>query len=97
MVKHGNPVSGTEGFPIGKHGRTLFARANHHPDLLMAYLFCAATACGGIARATVPCVETDGVSVSSLLSAVRSLSKRIDKHMEARMIEILTDSGAAEA
>jgi len=98
MVKHGNPASGTEGFPLGKHGRMLHARLSQHPDLLMAYLFSAAGSCAGIVDAAVACFATIEPSISALVGAVHSTSSRITRQMEERMVEILRSiRGATEA
>lgn len=97
MVKHGNPASGTFGFPLGKHGNILCYRFQEPPDLLIAYLFTASTIGQAITAAALSCFSSSSPAIAAIDSAVGSASKRVTRLMELRIIQILREVGLTEA
>lgn len=94
MVKHSNPVAGTNSFPVAfaLPGPSLDVRPSS-PDVTTAYVFSAALTCCAIAGAAASCMGPSQATVVARLESVRDLEAQLNREMERRMIEILAEVG----
>lgn len=89
MIKHANPASGSMGFPLAIEGKQIVGRLESPPDLLMAYLFAAATVGSTIVDSAVGCFSGLLQSTSGSVELVHAQRDKVRSIMDQRIIEIV--------
>ncbi|UCF32511.1 MAG: hypothetical protein JSV78_09260 [Phycisphaerales bacterium] len=101
MIKHGNPKSGTMGFPLGvEDGWLVVDRDPYDPNIPAVILFSAGSLCASMAKVAGSDFAASGFDVHEITASVEKLESKLAdmnaKHVHAILVGYMDSTGGGD-